>query len=170
LTDVKADCARAANFFAEETEHLRMERRIGGRHVRALRAGMLLAVVAMAVGVSAGDWSALHPARARQLTLLYVGADDCPPCRSWQQGAGAAFRATPEFAQVAYREVKSPTLHDVLKDEHWPDDLRAYRDQLDRSAGVPLWLLIADEAIVARGFGASQWQATVLPRLKSLLP
>ncbi len=100
----------------------------GRARIGAWRAGLLLAVVAAGMSVSARDWSAREHLRGRPLMLLYVGADDCPPCRSWQQGAGAAFRTTPEFAQVVYREVKSPTLHDVLKDEHWPDDLRAYRE------------------------------------------
>jgi hypothetical protein len=147
-----------------------MRRRVGRRDVCALRAGLVLCVLGgAAIAVSTDARSPFKDAHTRQLTLLYVGADDCPPCRAWQQGAGAAFRATPEFAEVVYREVKSPALRDVLKDEHWPDDLRTYRSQIDRSAGVPLWLLIADEAIVARGFGPSQWQATILPRLRSLL-
>jgi len=104
-----------------------------------------------------------------ELTLVYVGADDCAPCRTWQQGAGAAFRSSAEFARVSYREVRPPTLLDALKDEYWPEDLRLYRDRLGRGAGVPLWLVIVDDEVIERGFGASQWHGTVLPKLKSLL-
>jgi hypothetical protein len=103
------------------------------------------------------------------LTLVYVGADDCAPCRTWQQGAGADFRSSAEFARLSYREVKSPTLLGALKDEYWPDDLRLYRGHLGRGAGVPLWLVIADDHLVEQGSGTSQWYATVLPKLKSLL-
>lgn len=126
-------------------------------------AGMLVAGL--------GPWSSstLRPPERRDVTLLYVGADSCAPCRTWQQGAGAAFRSSAEFAHVTYREVKSPTLLDVLEDEYWPEDLRWYRDRLGRGAGVPLWLLISNDEIVEQGFGASQWHGTVLPKLKSLL-
>jgi len=103
------------------------------------------------------------------VTLLYVGADDCAPCRVWQDGEGAAFRASPEFSRLTYREVKSPTLLDVLKEESWPEDLRGYRDRIERGAGVPLWLVITGNDVVGRGFGPSQWRQSILPQLRSLL-
>jgi len=109
------------------------------------------------------------PANRHDVTLLYIGAADCAPCRSWQRGAGAAFRSSPEFSRVSYREVESPTALDLLKDEYWPNDLREYRDRLDRRAGVPLWIVISDRHIVEQAFGESQWRSAVLPKLKSLL-
>jgi hypothetical protein len=60
-------------------------------------------------------------------------------------------------------------LRDVLNDSYWPDDLRGYRDQLGRSAGVPLWIVIGDGQVLERGFGASQWQSVILPRIKALI-
>lgn len=106
---------------------------------------------------------------AREIALIYVGADDCAPCRRWQREAGAAFRSTSEFRRLTYREVKSPTLFELLKDEHWPDDLRHFRDRLGPGAGVPLWLVLADGEIVAQHSGANRWPADVWPQLKSLL-
>ena len=107
--------------------------------------------------------------RTSQVTLLYVGAEDCAPCRAWQQHEKIAFSTSAEFARVTYREVKSPTLFNILKDENWPEDLRGYRNRLRRDAGVPLWLVIVDEQIVQRGMGPSQWRSDVLPRIKELL-
>ena len=107
-----------------------------------------------------------HPS---SILLLYVGAEDCAPCRVWQSGDGATFLASAEFARISYREVKSPRLFDVLKDENWPDDIRSYRDHLRRGDGVPLWLIVSDDRIVEQRSGATQWQATVLPKIKSLL-
>lgn len=101
--------------------------------------------------------------------LVYVGADDCAPCRAWQRDDGAMFRLSPEFARLTYREVKSPILFDILKDKYWPDDLRGYRDRLGRGAGVPMWLVISDREIVEQRFGATQWQAAVLPKIRALL-
>ncbi len=132
-----------------------------------------VAAAAMLVGAIAGANPPARPppqpASRQAVTLLYVGAEDCAPCRSWRRGAGAAFRAAPEFSGVSYREVESPTVLELLKDEYWPEDLREYRARLDGSAGVPLWLVIADHRIVERAFGESQWTSAVLPKLKSLL-
>jgi hypothetical protein len=105
----------------------------------------------------------------RDITLLYVGAEDCAPCRKWQREDGALFQAAAEFRRITYREVKSPALFDLLKDEHWPVDLRLFRERLSPGMGVPLWLIVADGEIVEQQSGASRWQAAVLPRIRSLL-
>ena len=130
------------------------------------------AILAGAIAVVGGYRSVRPsplPVNRHAVTLLYVGAEDCAPCRSWRRGAGTAFRSSPEFRRVAYREVEAPTVLELLKDEYWPVDLREYRGRLDRGAGVPLWLVISDQEIVERAFGESQWKSAVLPKLKSLL-
>ena len=103
------------------------------------------------------------------ILLIYVGADDCAPCRKWQREDAVAFRASGEFGQITYREVKSPALFDILKDEHWPEELRSYRDRLAPGAGVPLWLIVSDNQIIEQRFGAAEWRTAVLPRIRSLL-
>jgi hypothetical protein len=114
-------------------------------------------------------WDTTNPARSSKVTLLYVGATDCAPCRIWQNGDGMRFRESAEFARISYREVKSPTLRDALNDEVWPGDLRRYRDMLGRDAGVPLWIIVEDGEVLGRGFGASQWREVILPRVRALL-
>lgn len=109
------------------------------------------------------------PAKPEHVLLLYVGADDCAPCRVWQGGDEQQFIASPTFARLTYRTVKSPTLFGLLDDAVWPDDLRPYRAKLDRRAGAPLWLIIADRDVVAQQFGLSQWRQVVLPKLESLV-
>jgi hypothetical protein len=126
----------------------------------------LLAVVAGAH--SLGRLATDAAKRPERLVLVYVGADDCAPCRTWQREAAPLLRS-PAFARLLYREVKSPSSLDLMRDTYWPDDLRGLRGQLEPGAGIPLWLVIADGEIVGRGQGASQWQATILPKLRSLL-
>lgn len=130
-------------------------------------AGIIAAVAAIAVTLWIGH--AARRVRVTDVMLLYVGAEDCAPCRAWQGGDGAAFFASPEFPRITYREVKSARLHDLLKDENWPDELRPYRDRLRRSDGVPLWLIIANQKIVQHRFGAAEWRTTVRPAIESLL-
>lgn len=128
----------------------------------------LAALAAAALIFFAADPKASHSARADQVTLIYVGAEDCAPCRAWQAGAEAVLRS-PEFARLSYRAVKSPTLLDLKSDAYWPDDLKIYRDRLGADAGVPLWFVVADGEVVGHGQGASQWNKAVLPKIRSLL-
>lgn len=128
------------------------------------------AVAAIAAGIAGNLVAhAPPPARATDLMLIYVGAEDCAPCRAWQNGDGAAFRKSAEFARISFREVKSPHLHDLLRDEHWPEEIRAYRSSLTRSDGVPLWLIVSEKSVVAQRFGAAAWREDVLPSLRSHL-
>jgi hypothetical protein len=135
-----------------------------------LRRTMLGPVVAAAVGL-APAWllRADVPRGASHVTVLYVGAADCAPCRTWRRGAGAVFRASDEFAHLTYREVEASTLFDVLSDEVWPVDLRAYRARIDTGMGVPLWIVVADGRVAAQGFGASQWADELLPAIRRLV-
>jgi hypothetical protein len=129
---------------------------------------ILVSMIAM-VRANREDRLPSQPANRPDVTLLYVGAEDCAPCRSWHGRGGRAFLSSPEFTRLSYRQVESPAVLDLLKDQYWPDDLREYRVRLDRGAGVPLWLIISDHEIVEQAFGESQWESAVLPKLKSLL-
>jgi hypothetical protein len=134
------------------------------------RIGVAAAALVVAAA-AAGLWISSVPTASapRDVMLLYVGADDCGPCRRWQSAERTTFRAAPEFVRVTYREVKSPSLYDVLKDEYWPDDLRPHREGIRRGAAVPLWLVVADDVVVERAFGERQWRDAVLPKLRALL-
>lgn len=132
-----------------------------------LGAGVAAALAAIAMSVWAGH--AAKPAKDSNVMLLYVGAEDCAPCRAWQNGDGAAFLASADFTRISYREVKSPHLLDILNDENWPDEIRDYRIHLRRSDGVPLWLVVSDHKIVEQQFGAAEWRASILPTIRSLL-
>jgi hypothetical protein len=129
---------------------------------------LVVAVLVGSLGLLAVDPIPVAP-HNDDILLIYVGADDCAPCRKWQREDAAGFRASAEFTRILYREVKSPTLFAVLQDEYWPEDLRGYRDRLEPGAGVPLWLVVSNNRIVEQRFGASQWQASILPKIKSLL-
>ncbi len=126
--------------------------------------GMALAAILMGSALRSDT-----PRRDRDIMVIYVGAEDCAPCRVWQRGMGADFRASPEFTRLSYREVKAPTPFELLSDEVWPADLRVYRARIDRTMGVPMWLVLADGQVVTQTFGASQWARTVLPTLRLLV-
>ena len=129
--------------------------------------GSLFAIAAVAAALLVAN----APSRAQtgNLLLIYVGAEDCAPCLAWQRGDGAAFRNSSYFDRLTYLEVKAAHLHDVLKDENWPEPVRFYRAHLKRSDGVPLWLVVANNEVVEQRFGAAAWRSDILPVIRSLL-
>lgn len=134
------------------------------RRLGAAGVGVVAMLAAAAATLDAGP-----SPHASAVTLIYVGADDCAPCRTWQRDKRPGWLASPEISRIAYREVKSASVLDILKDDAWPDDLRVYRGQLAKGAAVPLWLVVRDQQVVAQAWGGSQWDTTVLPRVKSLV-
>ncbi|MBI3704365.1 MAG: hypothetical protein HY244_11110 [Rhizobiales bacterium] len=173
LTTVKKSLAAPTNIWparswaAQGQWPYQMSKKLSIWRAGAIAIGVLFIVV-VTVGIMKITRAPAVKSQS-QVTLVYVGADNCAPCDLWQRNQGSAFRNSAEFNRLAYREVKSPSLLDVLKDENWPADLRSYRQSIGRHAGVPLWLVIADDRLVLQSSGASQWQATVLPKIKSLL-
>ena len=129
--------------------------------------GMFAAMAAIVAALLLAQ--APPPARAADLKLIYVGAEDCAPCRVWQNNDGAAFRRSAEFARITYIEVKAAHLHDVLKDETWPEQIRGLKNRLKKSDGVPLWLVVSNEEVVEQRFGAAAWHANILPAIRSAL-
>ncbi len=128
-------------------------------------------VVVVTTAAAAIAWSTQfgRSLRPHEVMLLYVGADDCAPCRAWRSGDGAAFLASVEVSRLDYREIRSPHLADVLNDEYWPPDVRSYRSRIRRSDGVPLWLVVADKEVVEQRFGTGAWRELVLPKVRSYL-
>ena len=125
------------------------------------------AALVVAIGAAWLPGPAALPAGS--VTLLYVGAEDCAPCRNWKRGDGAAFRASALFAKLAYREVNAPELHDLMADANWPADLRRYRTRLAIGTPVPAWLIIVAGEVAMQEAGPRRWRRAVLPRLESSL-
>ena len=168
LTAVKDTKARNRNSsIMERQPAAQTECRFWGIRPTLYRLGAVVTIAAIAITV----WRQYpgRPAPASNIMVLYVGAEDCAPCRAWKSGEGTAFFASPDFARITYREVKSPHLQDILNDENWPDEIRVYRKSLQRSDGVPLWLVVSDHEIVEKQHGTAQWRANILPKIKSFL-
>ncbi|MGE0737492.1 MAG: hypothetical protein AB7P50_22365 [Alphaproteobacteria bacterium] len=104
-----------------------------------------------------------------QVTVIYVGADDCAPCRIWRRDGLPAFSASSEFKRLTYREVTAPRLFELLDDKHWPNDLRGYRATLDKTGGVPLWFVVANDKTVLTARGLREWSEVAMPKIRSML-
>ena len=112
---------------------------------------------------------AIAPTRAASdLTMIYVGGWDCPPCTQWKNTQKARWLASPEYRQVTWVEVESPKLRDAYKERYWPADLRPVLAQLPRKSGTPRFLIVRDGKVVSNEFGTGRWAATVADLKKEL--
>lgn len=110
-----------------------------------------------------------HAAAKPSVTLVYVGARDCSPCRLWHRDYLPRFTTSYEFANLTYRAILAPKLFTLMDDANWPTDLRQYRERLDLRSAVPLWFVLVQDKVVLVGMGLGQWDNLVVPSIRSLL-
>jgi hypothetical protein len=112
---------------------------------------------------------AVGTARATpNLQVIYVGGQDCPPCRRWEATYKDRWLASSEYRQVTWYEIDPPRLREAFQQRHWPEALWPVLAQVPHKSGVPRFLIVADGQIVSNEFGVSKWLKTTAD-LKKLL-
>jgi hypothetical protein len=101
------------------------------------------------------------------LTVVYVGAEDCGPCRTWQRDERPAFRASSEFTRLRYREVVVPYLRSLLTAQEWPDDFSELRERVKSRPGTPQWFVMRDGNVLASDAGLSAWRRAIWPAIRA---
>jgi hypothetical protein len=113
--------------------------------------------------------TALAPAwAAPDLTVIYVGGWDCPPCTQWKNTQKLRWLRSPEYHRVTWVEVESPKLKEAYQERYWPAELRPVLDQLPRKSGTPRFLIVRDGRVVSNQFGTGGWPTT-MAELRKLL-
>lgn len=115
------------------------------------------------LAVSAGTAHA-----ANSLQVVYVGGQDCPPCRRWSATYKAKWLASPEYGRVVWYEVEPAHLGEAYEERHWPEALRPVLAQVPSRNGTPRFLIVADGRIVSNEIGVSKWLNT-MKELRKLL-
>jgi hypothetical protein len=121
--------------------------------------------------VFAGLAASATPGRAHaaaDLQVIYVGGQDCPPCRRWRTTYEAHWLASPEFRRVTWYEIEPRHLKEAYQERHWPEPLRPVLAQVPRKSGTPRFLIVKDGRIVSNEFGVSKWENTLI-ELKHIL-
>jgi hypothetical protein len=109
------------------------------------------------------------PAEAARIQLIYVGADNCGPCKNWELFSEPAWRKSPEAKQVELRKVKVPFFINTASDSAWPEDLRWVRDRTNARSGTPRFIVVVDDRVVGTAFGTNGWSQRTVPLLARLV-
>jgi hypothetical protein len=129
----------------------------------------LLAGLAVLVGCGLlfADTPCRPTAEQEALTVVYVGAEDCGPCRAWRRDERPSFLDSREFPTLHYREVIAPRLRDLLAEEQWPAGLAELRAQVRQRPGAPQWFVLRGSEVVAWEAGASAWRRAIWPAIRA---
>jgi hypothetical protein len=132
----------------------------------AAPAGVALAlIVALIVMLNVTPRPAAQAGPA--LTVVYVGAEDCGPCRAWRRDMRPAFVDSDAFSRLRYREIIAERLRDLLTQPDWPADLAELRERVRLLPGAPQWFVLRGDRILASGAGLSAWQSEIWPAIRT---
>ena len=108
-------------------------------------------------------------ARARSAPeVIYIGGQDCPPCRRWTATYKERWFASTEYRQVSWLEVEPPHLKEAYQQRHWPEPLWPVLEQVPRKSGTPRFLIVMRGRIVSNEIGVSSWLNTMAELRKIL--
>lgn len=73
--------------------------------------------------------------RPREIHIIYMGGDDCPPCVSWRINELPRLRQSEIFRAVRFTQVDKSIRSAVPPAWLLPDEVKPYKEQLDRAGG-----------------------------------
>jgi hypothetical protein len=107
------------------------------------------------------------PAQAADdITVVYLGTDDCPYCRHWEARAKDELLASPERPAFRYVEVRGETLRQPIVERHYPEELKWLGRRLGPSRGVPRFILVINGEVAWSVFGTNNYEKVFLPALR----
>ena len=89
-----------------------------------------------------------------KITVVYVGAYDCPYCRSWESAKSSVIERL-RAKGVDYREAVSPGYNSTGSPYYWPDDLKwvTTENAAFVARGTPRFLVLVDKTVVSNSVG-----------------
>ncbi|HEV7445018.1 MAG TPA: hypothetical protein VGO18_20650, partial [Steroidobacteraceae bacterium] len=75
------------------------------------------------------------PGKDRQILIVYMGGNDCPPCVAWRANDLPRLKATQAFQSVTFSYVQKTIQSPVPPAMFLPSDVKPYKNQLDAAGG-----------------------------------
>lgn len=102
--------------------------------------------------------TAAFKASGHDTYLVYMGGNDCPPCRAWRGVELPKLRASPEFAYIKFFFVTKAVPASVPPAMFLPDEVRPFKAILDEASsgapGSPQTAVIVDGKVYDYFYGA----------------
>lgn len=101
-----------------------------------------------------------------EIQVVYIGADNCPPCWKFKANDYPGWVKSAEYRQVTYRELQFARYQATSSDEIWPDDLKWLREATNNRRGAPRWIVLVDGKIVSN---EKSWFRATHPLIRDLV-
>ena len=122
--------------------------------------------------------AAMKVAKDAKIYLVYVGADDCTPCRRFEakyRNADNLKEIAPELAEARYVKAGLWSYKDAVPAASLPDELK-WLVQPDtagklplRKRGTPFFAAVVDHRVLAQGHGTTALETLVAPAIKRVV-
>lgn len=136
----------------------------------------LSALRAAAAGTKADQSKRVGLAKTSKISLIYVGADDCPACRRFIASVGNDGKGlkeiAPELAEARFVYVSlglfaAPvSAGDLPADMAWLIQPAANGKMPLRKRGTPFFAAVVDQRVIAQGHGTAALETLVAPAIK----
>jgi hypothetical protein len=107
------------------------------------------------------------PARAAQVMIIYVYADDCAPCQIFQAHDWPQFQASRLARSVRFVRTSAPKTTQAYQVKYWPSEARPFHSAV-KVPIVPSFILVNSGQVVLVGNGIVGWRNQVLPQIHQL--
>lgn len=74
-------------------------------------------------------------AAEKKVHIVYMGGNDCPPCRAWRVAELPKLEKMESFQRVKFTYVEKLIASPVPPSLFMPSDVKPYKDQLDAASG-----------------------------------
>lgn len=118
-----------------------------------------LAIIVSPLTTAAGEDIPVR--KNSSIDLVYMGANDCQPCRLWKAFDLPKLRASNEFPHIRFTDVQKWIQDPIPGMENLPEHLRPMRDELvrviNRKGGSPMFALLVDGKGIKGGWGTKTY-------------
>jgi hypothetical protein len=97
----------------------------------------------------------------QDVTVIYVGGHDCPPCDVWKRLERAKWLASDLRRKVRYVEIDAQHFKQSYQERYWPQDLLPVLASLPQKSGAPRFLVVKGGMVTSNDLGTSHWPHTL---------
>lgn len=122
-----------------------------------------------------GQSTAMKVTKDARIYLVYVGADDCPPCQRFEakyRDVESLKEIEPALLEARFVRVSLWSFRDAVLPSTLPDDLR-WLLQPDskgkprlRKRGTPFFAAVVDQIVLAQGHGTTALEKLIAPEIR----
>lgn len=108
----------------------------------------------------------LNESLASNLTVIYVGAKNCPSCKAFEYQSEETLKELINERRYIYRRVIVASFANISDKNEYPQDLQWLIDAAQLKSGTPLFLVLDKKKIILKVWGEGPLKEQIFPILQ----